>query len=920
MAVEVNELLSAGRCLRCYDETGLLRKQAAILCLILGGNCDPEALLRSAKCFNCGSARQIELAITQLLCELLNEGPCDVADVANDTPLLNYASWKDLYIIQTQLLCEFWGGDCDDIADIEMLFCCLSDKRSIRLVILQLICEIIENPPISGQVNAGEDQDICIGSGPVMLFGSANGTTGWLWTTSGDGTFSDATILNSHYTPGAGDIALGTVTLTLTSSSPPSSDSMTVTLFEAATVSVGPDLTTEGIQQVQLNAVIGGSATGGTWTTSGTGTFDNANALDAIYTPSDAEAIAGGNVTLTFTTNDPTGVCPPVSDSLTLTITAVCDITAPLIYYMMDEPDQDIYRHDSGPLGYHIQKFPVVASDIGEVVGKIGPRAVSIVNAVASSRLEYNDQVALDVGGPSIDTISLGFQDTNPPDPADFEFSIAFWFKLGTVYGVGEAGTQTFFARRGNLGAAGPGYSRFQCEYARAVGFHHFLFRYWNQDEFSIIDIPYSIDGGAGRLSDVVADTYYFAVIRRRKSDDLAHFWIGDVASMNLSNQSVFTLVHPRYSVTERVPLLFGAVWQTTPPMLNPISDGSVIDEWAFFQMYPLTDAEIECMFNDGVGKRLIGLEHWLPEVTITTDGATTFPIEVTMSVDGHPDAEIRYTTDGSLPTSTSTLYTAPFDVTETLVVRALAFETGFQPSVAALEFLVAPPANITDLQLFLAAHLDDNIYNDNDAVNVWPDHSGNDNDFEQSVAASQPVFKTSVVNGLDVIRWDGTNDNLVGPAVMTGATEGEIFIVVKVDNDPPGAGAQTGLWDFSASDFATHYPLNGTGQVFDAWGTTVRKTTINPATSLAAFHVYNVVSAAGEWTSRWNGGGVDTFTTAVNTVTFRTDPKLGMSLTGAFFLDGDIAEVIVYSRELTGGERDAIEAYLGAKYNITMT
>jgi hypothetical protein len=40
--------------------------------------------------------------------------------------------------------------------------------------------------------------------------------TGITWTTSGDGVFNDATLLTPIYTPGANDIANGTVDLTIT--------------------------------------------------------------------------------------------------------------------------------------------------------------------------------------------------------------------------------------------------------------------------------------------------------------------------------------------------------------------------------------------------------------------------------------------------------------------------------------------------------------------------------------------------------------------------------------------------------------------------------------------------------------------------------------------------------------------------------
>jgi uncharacterized repeat protein (TIGR01451 family)/gliding motility-associated-like protein len=60
---------------------------------------------------------------------------------------------------------------------------------------------------------------------------------------------------------------------------------------------------------VQLQAVIGGSASSGTWTSNGTGAFDNATSLLAKYTPS-AVDVTKGSVELTFTTNDPDGADP----------------------------------------------------------------------------------------------------------------------------------------------------------------------------------------------------------------------------------------------------------------------------------------------------------------------------------------------------------------------------------------------------------------------------------------------------------------------------------------------------------------------------------------------------------------------------------------------------------------------------------
>ena len=60
---------------------------------------------------------------------------------------------------------------------------------------------------------------------------------------------------------------------------------------------------------IQLKAVVGGSASGGTWISNGTGTFDNTTSLTAKYTPS-AVDVTKGSVEFTFTTNDPDGADP----------------------------------------------------------------------------------------------------------------------------------------------------------------------------------------------------------------------------------------------------------------------------------------------------------------------------------------------------------------------------------------------------------------------------------------------------------------------------------------------------------------------------------------------------------------------------------------------------------------------------------
>jgi len=64
------------------------------------------------------------------------------------------------------------------------------------------------------EASAGNDTLLCVGE-VLQLSGTALSYDEIAWRTSGDGTFSDTTMLDAIYTPGSGDIANGSVDLTL---------------------------------------------------------------------------------------------------------------------------------------------------------------------------------------------------------------------------------------------------------------------------------------------------------------------------------------------------------------------------------------------------------------------------------------------------------------------------------------------------------------------------------------------------------------------------------------------------------------------------------------------------------------------------------------------------------------------------------
>ncbi|WPU92040.1 PKD-like domain-containing protein [Mucilaginibacter sabulilitoris] len=91
-----------------------------------------------------------------------------------------------------------------------------------------------------------------------------------------------------------------------------------VTIGERAIVNAGPDQNVVSGTPVQLAGSIGGSASSARWSAAA-GSFSDRDALNAVYTP----APGATTVTLTLTTNNPSGVCGPASSTVNIYISAV---------------------------------------------------------------------------------------------------------------------------------------------------------------------------------------------------------------------------------------------------------------------------------------------------------------------------------------------------------------------------------------------------------------------------------------------------------------------------------------------------------------------------------------------------------------------------------------------------------------------
>ncbi|HCM60073.1 MAG TPA: hypothetical protein DIS74_06835, partial [Bacteroidales bacterium] len=147
-----------------------------------------------------------------------------------------------------------------------------------------------------------------------------------LWTTSGNGTFSDPAATNPVYTFGSADSGPVTLTMTVTSSQCGFvTDDAVITFTSAPVADAGPGgavCSTAGVFQVA-----GASHAGGTvaWSSSGDGSFDDSTLDNPLYTFGPGDYTAGSvNLIMTVTGG---GACGTVGSSATVTINALPEIT-----------------------------------------------------------------------------------------------------------------------------------------------------------------------------------------------------------------------------------------------------------------------------------------------------------------------------------------------------------------------------------------------------------------------------------------------------------------------------------------------------------------------------------------------------------------------------------------------------------------
>jgi hypothetical protein len=240
---------------------------------------------------------------------------------------------------------------------------------------------------------------------------------------------------------------------------------------------------------------------------------------------------------------------------------------------------------------------------------------------------------------------------------------------------------------------------------------------------------------------------------------------------------------------------------------------------------------------------------------------------------------------------------------------------------------------NKLPIVLDLIAHYESSDYSSNTIttpnaptsyeVSEWKDISKHNttHHLSQGSASSQPILQFNVVNRLNVIRWDGSNDNIVTSNQWLNGTAARTTVVVwrgdttetsgvTYRNAGGGAGA---LYDVTSE---VGIRVGGGNRLFD-------QSVVNADTSVMYVTVFQSAASSNVSASTARRNAIDLGESSVGAKDI--DTQTGSSQVGlnagnqtANAFTGDIAEIIIYNRVLGNSEIRTLESYLGAKWGVT--
>lgn len=237
-------------------------------------------------------------------------------------------------------------------------------------------------------------------------------------------------------------------------------------------------------------------------------------------------------------------------------------------------------------------------------------------------------------------------------------------------------------------------------------------------------------------------------------------------------------------------------------------------------------------------------------------------------------------------------------------------------------------PTDISSLSFWIDASDARTITQSSNQVSQWNDKSANAYNLSQATSANMPLTNQATKNGLNVISFDGINDRISNASsdLFRNVSGWSVFVVTQIlaptsacrpwgKYVPGGAGNLTKS-SFQSNRSASQYSSLARRLDADASNNVVSSTNTSNAWVLLG-QICNFT--AGTHTLRINksvanSGSIGTGTSSNTAGGIIT---AGARSDGAEFMEGYVAEVVAYNKNLSSDETSLIESYLTSKWGL---
>jgi hypothetical protein len=209
--------------------------------------------------------------------------------------------------------------------------------------------------------------------------------------------------------------------------------------------------------------------------------------------------------------------------------------------------------------------------------------------------------------------------------------------------------------------------------------------------------------------------------------------------------------------------------------------------------------------------------------------------------------------------------------------------------------------------------------------VSEWRDKSGLGRKLSQNSGSNQPALVSSGIGGKPSLDFTAASSHFMFGAFSQSLSAVTTFVVAEMRTGTQSNGRALGFEvagqfvDFSGTGHLAPLKRRFGNNQLDSFHESGSRAEINVSLSVPFIHCCSHSGTV--LSNRLNNGTAATYTTASAWSATFGNMMLSTAniITASSFWDGRIAEVLVYSRELTASERSTVHKYLGKKYGITV-